>query len=164
MFFYTTLFIASLIVALVVLWLYHAIVDVGKVVYQAILPSSKGRSTAHLEHETIYTTVNETPTPWGWGEHSKPSQAARTAKIAQADSVPWGWPGNDRKIRGSGQPFDLNAGVKPAESVSDKKKEAVIGWPYREDKFEFAGKAYKVTRKVTPEKTNLQTTGKPWGW
>ena len=164
MFFYTSIFIASLIVALIVLWLGHAIVDAGKVVYQTILPSSKGGPTDHLKQENYRTTVNDVPTPWGWGDHAKPAQAARTIAIAKANTAPWGWPGNNRKIRDHGQQYDLNARIKPSDAAPEENKDSVIGWPQREDKFEFAGKSYKVSRKVTLEKTNLSTTGKPWGW
>lgn len=165
MFFYTSLFVASLIVALIVLWLYHAIADVGKAVYRAMLPSSKDNPTDHLERDTVLrTTINDTPTPWGWGEHAKPSQAARATRIAPSESVPWGWPGNDNKIREHGKQYDLNAGVALTEPVPDDKKKSTTGWPYREEKFDFAGKSYKVSRKASPEKTNLRNTGTPWGW
>jgi hypothetical protein len=33
-----------------------------------------------------------------------------------------------------------------------------------EDKFQFAGKDHKILRKVTPQRANLQSNGKPWGW
>lgn len=165
MFFYTSLFIASLIVALVILWLYHAIADVGKAVTRAILPSSKGNASKHLEPAILRrTTINDTPTPWGWGEHSKPSQAARTAGIAPSKSVPWGWPGNDNEIREHGRNYELNAGAALTEPTADKKTKPATGWPYREEKFDFAGKSYKVSRKVTPQKTNLGKTDTPWGW
>lgn len=165
MFFYTSLFVASLIVALILLWLYHAIADVGKAVYRAILPSSKNKPTDHLDSSVVLrTTINEVPTPWGWGEHSKPSQAARIAKIAPSDSVPWGWPGNGSKIRERGQHYDLNGGQALTELKPNQKKEVLVGWPYREEKFDFAGKSYKVSRKATLKKTNLRTTGTPWGW
>lgn len=164
MLFYTALFIASLIVALILLWIFHALADVGKAVYRAMLPSSKDNPTAHLEAETVRASVNDTPTPWGWGEHSKPAQAARTTAAASADTVPWGWPGNDREIRDHGQNYQLNAGGALTEPKTEEKKETGVGWPYREEKFDFAGKAYKVTRKVVPKKTNLRETDKPWGW
>lgn len=165
MFFYTSLFIASLIVALVALWLYHALADIGKVVYRAILPSSKGNPADHLEPAAVLrTTINDTPTPWGWGDDAKPSQAARTAKIAPSDSVPWGWPGNNNKIREHGNNYDLNAGRPLVEPNAAKKQKATTGWPYREEKFDFAGKSYKVSRKAKPKKTNLSNTSTPWGW
>jgi len=163
MLFYASLFVATLIVAAVVLWLYRALVGAGQAVYQAILPSSRSGITDHLAKEARRTSINDTPTPWGWGDKAKPSQAARTAKIAKADTVPWGWPGNHQK------PGQHKAGAAHARHnhegpVAKPEAKGQIGWPYREDKFEFAGKAYKVTRKATPKKTNLSTTGKPWGW
>ena len=164
MFFYATIFVASLIVALVILWLGHAIADAGKVVYQAMLPSSKGGPTDHLAKEILRTTINDVPTPWGWGDKAQPRQAARTTSIAKSDNVPWGWPGNDREIRDHGQQYDLDARLSSSVAAAEEKKDSAPGWPYREDKFEFAGKAYKVNRKVALEKTDLSTTGKPWGW
>lgn len=168
MFFYASLFVATLILAAVVLWLYRALVGAGEAVYKAILPSSKSSPTDHLANEAVRTTVNETRTPWGWGEHAKPAHAARTVKSApghmgKSDNVPWGWPGNNQKAKDykPGMSHARRAGVEPMAKPAAKGQ---IGWPYREDKFEFAGKAYKVTRKATPKKSNLSTTGKPWGW
>lgn len=68
MFFYTSLFIASILVALVLIKLYRAISDAGKAVYQAILPSSKLKHdpTSHLDKVELNTTVNDVPMPWGW--------------------------------------------------------------------------------------------------
>jgi len=165
MFYYTSLFIATLILAAIVLWLYRKIVGVGKVVYQAILPSSKSGPADHLDREVMRTSTNSTPTPWGWGGNAKPSHAARTTKIAQADTVPWGWKGSDKVIRDHGPGYShANQAKSSAPPAAKPEAKSQIGWPYREDKFEFAGKAYKVTRKAAPRKTNLSTTGKPWGW
>lgn len=165
MLFYTSLFVASLIVALIALWLYHVLTDIGKAVYHAILPSSKGNPTDHLDSKAVLrTTINDTPTPWGWGEHSKPLQVARTTNIAPSDAVPWGWPGSDNIPRKRGKHYDLNAGALLTESKPRDNEKAAIGWPYREETFDFAGKSYKVSRKTTPEKTNLRKTGSPWGW
>ena len=168
MFFYASLFVATLILAAVVLWLYRAVVGAGKAVYQAILPSSKSGSADHLAREAVRTTVNETRTPWGWGEHAKPAHAARTAKnaaapVGKSDNVPWGWPGSEKKGHDY-KPGMSHARRAGADSTAKPAAKGQIGWPYREDKFEFAGKAYKVTRKVAPKKTNLASTGKPWGW
>jgi hypothetical protein len=170
MFFYTSLFIASVIVALVILWLYNAIVDAGKVVYEAFLPSSKTSTTSHLDkQQTVATTVNDTPTPWGWKAASKPSTEARTHPARPIENAPWGWPGNPKVIRehgtgGDGTGLDTYMNKLESRRKNRKNKQARTGWPYREEMFEFAGKAYKVTRKVTPRKTNLKAASKPWGW
>ena len=172
MFFYALLFIASVVVALVILQLYHSVVSIGKTIYTAFLPSTKDVITDHLEGVQLNTTINETRTPWGWKSHSTPSTLARTHPAEAKKQAPWGWPGNTKEIREhkpvnqSSDGTDLNSYLKQqrakAQSVAEKKP--TVGWPYREEKFEFSGKDYKVTRKVKPKKTNLSTTGKPWGW
>ena len=168
MFFFFFLFLTTLILSSVVLLLYLAVVGSGKAVYQAILPSSKTSPTDHLAREAVRTSINDTPTPWGWGDHAKPAQAARTARhatrqVGKSDNVPWGWPGNNQKAKDykPGLSHARRAGV---DAMAKPAAKGQIGWPYREDKFEFAGKAYKVTRKVAPKKTNLSSTDKPWGW
>ncbi len=54
MFFYTSLFIASLIAALVILWAYHALL-------RAMHPSAKKGPTSHLSARPMPTTINGTP-------------------------------------------------------------------------------------------------------
>jgi hypothetical protein len=172
MFFYALLFLASVVVALVILRMYNLIVSIGKTVYTAFLPSTKNGITNHLEGVPLTTTINETRTPWGWKDHSTPSTLARTHPATAEKQAPWGWPGNTKEIRGhkpvnqSSDGADLNSYLKHqrAKTQSGAEKKPTVGWPYREEKFEFAGKDYKVTRKVKPKKTNLSTTGKPWGW
>jgi len=58
----------------------------------------------------------------------------------------------------------LNAGKALTEPGAAKKPKPVTGWPYREEKFDFAGKSYKVSRKAKLKKTNLGNTSTPWGW
>lgn len=144
MFFYTLLFVASFMVALVILWLLNTFVETVRVVYCAFLPSSKDSPTSHLKEPSLATTINDTPTPWGW-------------------------PGNNNEIRdhgpeSNGTGLDSYTNNLDAKQKEKKANKPSVGWPYREDRIEFAGKAYKVTRKVTPKKTNLKTTIKPWGW
>ena len=59
MFFYTSLFVASFIIAMVVLWLYKSLVGIGKAIYQAILPSSKSNITAHAEEPALAMTQRD---------------------------------------------------------------------------------------------------------
>ena len=155
---YSFLLIASVILAVIILWLYRAIVGAGKAVYYALLPSSKDNLTAHIPEQSMGTTVNDTPTPWGWGHAQKSSHVSRAAVAKPEAKAPWGWKGNDHEIR------DHHPGKPQPTAKAPSKAAEGVGWPYREDKFEFAGKAYKVTRKVKPKKTNLKTSSKPWGW
>lgn len=173
MFFYTSLFIASVIVALIILYLYNALMEVGKAVYRAILPSSKDNLTKHIDETRYNSTINDTPTPWGWQPHATPASAAKTVPAMPSDNTPWGWKGNDNEIREHGPKSATKKVTRDAASgldafikknVNERGTKSAVGWPYREEKFEFAGKSYKVSRKATPKRTNLSTTGKPWGW
>jgi len=177
MFFYTSLFIASVIAALVILYLYNAVADVGRAVYRAMLPSSKEKLARQIDEPKFSTSINDTPTPWGWGSHATPEKAAQTHPASSPNGTPWGWKGNNNGMRERGQVREYNhsgatqkvtgldAFVKNngGPSSADAKR-PVVGWPYREEKVEFAGKAYKVTRSVKPRKTNLRNTSTPWGW
>ena len=101
MFFYASLFVASVVVALVLVWLYRAIANAGKAVYQAILPSYKLNHdpTSHLDKVDLETSVNEVPMPWGWqGETRLPDKNQARARIRQLrknyqknSAKPWGW-------------------------------------------------------------------------
>jgi len=143
MFFYASLFIACVISAFSVLYLYHALEDVGKAVYRAFLPSKKDNLTRHLGKVRYSSTVNDTQTPWGWK-------------------------GNDKNARGHVPKTAAMNGTSGLDAYLNKHSDETsssVGWPYREEKTEFAGKAYKVTRKTTSEKPRLRTTGnQPWGW
>ena len=173
MFFYTALFIASVITAFVVLYLYNALKEVGTAVYRAFLPSSKDNLARHIDDTPYHATINDTPTPWGWDEQAAPEKRVKAVPASPNDDTPWGWKGNNHEIRergskgavqnaASGRDAFLNKAASDRAAKASNK--AAVGWPYREEKFEFAGQAYKVTRKATPRRTNLGTTGKPWGW
>jgi hypothetical protein len=169
MFAYAALFVAAFIAAAIVLWLYRAVVGVGKVVYQAFLPSSvtEDSLTAHVKEERLPLTINDTAMPWGWGKHESPAQSARTSTVVNEDPVPWGWPGSKQEIREHHPILQLSEKALDGSEVEtevDNLPQSQIGWPYREEKFEFAGKAYKVVRKDAPERTDLGLTGTPWGW
>jgi len=142
MFFYVSLFIACVIAALLVLYILNALADVGKAVYKSILPSRKDHLTNSISNVRFNTKVNDTPTPWGWkgGDHVTRDQGTKAATMNEAGGL-------DAFVNKHGN-----------ESRS-------VGWPYREEKNELTGKAYKVTRRTSSKKSGLQTTGnQPWGW
>lgn len=173
MFFYTSIFVASVFMALIVLYLYRALVGAGKSVFGAILPSSKDNRTPTREESRYSTSINRTRTPWGWGSRSSLASAARPQPALPTRKTPWGWKGNGAEIRERGnnnnQPenapgFDAFLKNNSSEFKSEAAQKSTVGWPYREEKSEIAGKAYKVKRQTTPNRTNLRTTGTPWGW
>jgi len=139
MFFYVSLFVACVISALLVLYIYNALADAGKAVYKAILPSKKSNVTSHVRNVRFNSKVNEAQTPWGWK-------------------------GNDHVTR---EPVTKGAGATGLDAFVNRhdNDSASVGWPYREEKNEFAGKAYKVSRRTASKKSRLQTSGnQPWGW
>jgi len=142
MFFYTSLFIASLFAALVILWAYHAIADAGSALLKSMLPSDKKGPTSHLSARPMRPTVNGTRTPWGWKSHETPANLAKTHAAK---------PDHYAGIRYSA-PKAANA-VKPS-----------AGWVKREERSELGGKAYKVTRKTVATAEGFKDADRPWGW
>jgi len=138
MFFYVSLFIACVISALLVLYIYHALADVGKAVYRNFLPGQKDNLASQIGDVRFHSKVNDTPTPWGWK-------------------------GNDHGTREHGAKGAVFNGATGLDAFVNKhSKESVsVGWPYREEKTELTGKAYKVTRGTASKKT---TGNQPWGW
>lgn len=156
MVFYSLLLVASVIVALIVLYLYHQLADVGQAVYRALLPSAKNNSTPYIRKRRVRATVNEAATPWGWqgSDHKIRENGPRRTGQSAARKT-------DQNTA-----LGLDAFLSKHEngSKSDTGSQGRVGWPYREEEFGSAGKTYKVTRKTRPARTNLKTTGKPWGW
>ena len=142
MFFYTSLFIASLIAALVILWAYRAIADAGQALLRAMLPSTKKGPTSHLSARTMPTTINGTPTPWGWKNHDTPAHQARPhAAMPTSEQL---------------EEF--------IEVEPDKPNTLGRTWVHREERSELGGRAYKVTRKVSATAEGFKDADRPWGW
>ena len=137
MFFYTSLFVASIIIALVVVWLYNAMKNVGKVVYRAILPSSKNNPASHVKKRVLHATVNDTRTPWGWQGKGRVAGGRNAQRKSHHN--------------------------KPVANPAGRSMQNV-GWPYREEKLSSFGKAHTAQRKAKPKRTNPKTASKPWGW
>ena len=156
MVFYSLLLIASVIVALIVLYLYHQIADAGQSVFRALLPSAKNGPTVQIRKRRERATVNDTATPWGWqgSDH----------KIREHGPGRTGQGAAQKTARNTAMGLDAFLNKHENGSESDTESRKHVGWPYREEEFESANKAYKVTRKTRPARTNLKTAGKPWGW
>jgi hypothetical protein len=140
MFFYTSLFIASIFVALVILWAYHAVADAGYAIFRSLLPSTKKGPTSHLSFQVRPKTINGTQTPWGWKNHDAPAKMAR---------------------RHTAMPLNHQSATNTAKEMN-KPKNAT--WVHREERSELGGKAYKVTRKNESVAEGLKTSERPWNW
>jgi len=141
MLFYTSLFLVSLFVALVVLWAYHAIADASQAVLKSMLPGNKAGPTSHLVTPGKQRGKNGPPVPWGWKSHDTPKNMAKThaAKPLMQDN-----------------PYAANE--------SDHSQLPTAGWVHREDRTELGGNAYKVSRKVMETAAGFKTADRPWGW
>lgn len=141
MFFYVSLFIACVISAFLVLYLYNAIANASKAFSKAMLPKTRDNVTGHIEKTRYYSTKNKTPAPWGWK-------------------------GNDSEIRQHGSKGATVNGAGGLSALLNKhgSESASVGWPYREEKTEFAGTSYKVSRKAGSGISGRKPGGKPWGW
>lgn len=162
MFFYISLLVGSVVAAVGLLYLVHALKRLGSAAYTTMLPSAKDRRTGHLEN-TKFSHNNKMQTPWGWRGHASPAGVARTHPAIPSDNnTSWEWKTKDNKTNNKSQ-VEKSTGL-DGFLASEAAPKPTVGWPYREDKLDVAGSAYKVTRKAKPARTNLRDNGKPWGW
>ena len=172
MLFYVSLFLFCIAVSVVGLWFYRSIYDIGQAAYQVIFPRNRKQYTDEKEVE-LNPSLSSAVTPWGWSSAGGPRRAIPNAPLPKKEVVPtpWGWSGNGSK--------NETATSRLAENVSEaadslksmvgagnntRTNEPMVGWPYREEKFEFAGSEYKVTHKRKVKKYNMGGVSKPWGW
>ena len=173
MLFYASLFLLCVAVSAIILWLYRSMYSVARATYQAIFPSTREEFTDERE-VSLRSTLQATPTPWGWSSDYTPRTVApaipRVQPSEKAIPVPWGWKGNTRNTELTTRQFRGDVGEAAAalknmvNGLSSDDDDNFIGWPYRDEHFDFAGKEYNVTRKTRVEKTNLGVIPKPWGW
>jgi hypothetical protein len=160
MFFYTALLIASLLAALAILWAYRTIRYNAGSVYKTVISENKIGSTSHLKSRAARTTSGGSKSPWGWKGHETPANAAKTHAALPTEKPHWDWSGSRNEVH------DQQSHNGPYDNLSKRAttRKAGAGWPQREEKREFAGKAYKVTRKAPSETSDAGTADKPWGW
>lgn len=162
MFFYTALLIASLVGALVVLWVFRTIRYNAGSVYKTVITDTEIGPTSQLQAKTAPATSSGSESPWGWNGHQTPANAAKTHAALPTEKPQWDWSGKQNQIS-ENQP---HRGSQDSYAVSNQDKTLKAGarWPHREEKSEFAGKAYKVTRKAPKNTSASNTESKPWGW
>jgi hypothetical protein len=158
MFLYTALLIASLVGALVVLWAFRTLRYNAGSVYKTVISDTELGSISQLKAKAAPVTSSGSSSPWGWEGHETPANAAKTHAALPTEKPHWDWSGSRNEVHdqlSQNGPYDNLS--KPATT-----RNAGAGWPQREEKLEFAGKAYKVTRKA-PSQTS-DAADKPWGW
>ena len=160
MFFYTALFIASLLAALVILWVFRTIRYNAGSVYKTVIPEIEIGSTKQLKSKPAPITSGGSQSPWGWKGHETPANAAKTHAALPTEKPHWDWSGSRNEVH------DQQSHNGPYDNLSKRAttRKAGASWPQREEKLEVAGKAYKVTRKAPSKTSDTGTLDKPWGW
>jgi hypothetical protein len=141
MFFYTSLIIASLFAALVLLWTFNAIRNASQAVFKSMTPDNIKGPTGHLGTAGKRKRKSGPKAPWGWKSHNTPQNMAKThaAKPLMRDN-----------------PY--------AVKKTDSSRLPQAGWVHREDKSELGGNSYKVSRKVSDTAAGFKDADRPWGW
>jgi hypothetical protein len=158
---YATILIASLILAVVALFLFKVISDSSRSVY-----SSKDRIAIIDRHPDEKK---------GKARHSAVTNAL--GSIDERDGVTqWNMAKSTPAMAGNQIPGQLaqnGAGVADASHCSlydvsaaepASKRTRNTGWISREERREPGGTVYKVKRNSVPKSTDSQLTNKPWGW
>ena len=88
MFFYSALFVGSVIVALIVLKLINGVVSAGKGAYGAMLSSSKHSTNTHSEDLPYSSLINDAA---GRTFRVKPRRSQKRTNLREPAGKPWGW-------------------------------------------------------------------------
>lgn len=165
---YITVFLASLIVAAVALFLYRAISDTSRSVY-----SSKERiaiisTPAHQKNTATRNTIGGSQNQKGRVASQSPTQPC---PAEPPDQINLGWDGDGTQPREPGLRRAAGAvktshcslyDVSTADSTFEDKRR--VGWSFSEEKRQSAGKAHKATQELATETPDHEGSGKPWGW
>ena len=133
MLFYTTIFVACVIAAIVIPWLYRLISGAGKAVHQTILPRSERGPTNHLET----SPVRNGSTPWDLKNHHA------TGNLAMEYAAR---PKAEQKFAGDNSYYGPRNNYSALKPVKSRMPSA--DWIHREDKPALKGDIYKVTRRA----------------
>lgn len=167
---YATILIASLVLAVVALFLYKVISDSSRSVYSskdriAIIDRHPEEKKGKAKHGAVTNTLSSIDNRSGVKQWNK----AKGTPAMPAGNLGGGWNGS-----GPGQLAHHGAGVAGTSHCSlyddvsaaepEVKQTRNTGRISREEKSEPGGKVYKVKRRPVPKSTDSQLTNQPWGW
>jgi len=171
MFTYTSLFLISLLVAVVARVVYKSMAEKTGSVYNTKLPNAelvhvdapvKRKSVVHEGVDTAYPTDLRNRGTYAYMASPEDAQVAEEA--------PHEWPEPVHAV-----PVDHSKVAEnhcslyaPDSAEPETVQEPVAAWPHREEQVETGGKAYKVGQKVTDkvatDNGSFDAEAKPWGW
>ena len=164
---YATILIASMILAVVILFLYNVIMDSSRSVYSskdriAIIDRHPEENKGKAKHGAVTNALNSNDRRDGVTQWS---MAKSTPAMPAGDSGMGNQLPGQRAHHGAGAAnvshcslYNVNA----AEPESKHTRNA--GWLSREERREPGGKVYKVKRNSTPRSKDSQGINQPWGW
>jgi len=166
---YTTIFIASLILAVVGLVLYRVITASSESVLNSKGPVSLISSTTNSPIGESPYVVADAPAFPDKSSRIASANVAGPSPVMPAGDVDWGWQTDENQVReqhphhstgavdsGHCSLFDVDPTAPPVKRD--------VTWPHSEEKHEAGGSAYKVTRKAPLQTASADDSGKPWGW
>ena len=133
MLFYTAIFVACLIAAIVIPWLYRLISGAGKAVHRTILPSSERGPTSHL----ATSPVRNGSTPFDLKNHRAPGMLAMEYAAR---------PKAEQKLAGDNSYYGPHNNYSALKQT--KSRMPSDGWIHREDRPTLKGDTYRVTRRA----------------
>jgi len=139
---YTTIFVACVVAAIIIPWLYRLISGAGKAVHRTILPRSEHGPTSHLKT----SLARHGSTPWDLKNHYAPGMLAKVEQKIAMDNSYYG-PRNQYSTSTQAKVFMPNA-----------------GWINREDKTALNCNSYKVTRRLKIREKFPNIVSKPTSW
>ena len=166
MLFYAALLLTSLLVTLMLLWLYRLTVLVGRKIFR-----SSARADADIVNRSMGRDLKAASSAWGRKYHETPGNLARTHPVTPGQATPWGWPGSDEghdfhPKPASAHKADLSSYLSRHDSEPnhspDWKRD--IGKPVRDDRPTFSSKPQGLKRKAEHKKPDDEGDDKPWGW
>ena len=165
---YTTIFIASIVLALIALVFYRVVMQSSKSILSSKGPVSINSIPSPQKGPAPFTTTG-TPALAGQKSHDTPAHEAATHPAMPTEKIDWGWKTGGNHVR-EHTPHHATGGVNTGHCSLYNDVDPVAapnqsaGRLHREEKREAYGKAYKVTRKVGSQDSNLDESGQPWGW
>lgn len=152
---YATIFIGSVILAVVALVLYRVISGTSRSVLSTKTPINASNANPEFAKSGAFGSIRDTAFPSGHTSHASPKNTGKTfTAMPVEDNADW----SVREKSSHCSLYDVDA----VEALVQNKRNR--GWPQREDRQEAGGNAYKVTRKASTDTTSAEDSGKPWGW
>ena len=130
---YTTIFVACVIAAILIPWLYRLISGAGNAVHQTILPRSEHGPNSHLETHP----VRNGSSPWDLKKHHALGMLAMEYAAR---------PKAEQKFAGDNSYYGPRNNYSALKPVKSRMPSA--GWIHREDKQMLKGDTYRVTRRA----------------